>query len=218
MNKKILALSLAVLVAFGVTGCGGDDKKPAPKPENKQTTDVKKDDKQTANVKKDDKQNASENKEELARKHAIEVMKLPHVAKFNQISKDAYPHLTWGSTGYNYVDYPGKGKEGKRALLDYGEVLAGFHRTLSNDATPKFKLEDGREVRGSERYDIRVLVGGCKGNCVIEATSTHTKSTDAASYRKPIIEKKVLQPFDTTYVRHDENGKKWVTHEKCGTK
>jgi hypothetical protein len=208
MNKKLLALSLAVFVAYGVAGCGGEDKKPAPKPENKQT----------ANVKKDAKQKAPEKKVNPAKQHAIEVMKLPHVAKYDKISKDAYPHLTWGSTGYSYKDMPGKGKEGKGALLAYGEVLAGFHRALSSDARPTFKLDDGREVKGSEKYDIKVLVGGCKGNCVIEATSTYTKRTDPASYKKPVVEKKVLVPFDKTYVRHDENGKKWVTHEKCGTK
>ena len=97
-------------------------------------------------------------------------------------------------------------------------MLAGFHRTLDSDSRPKFKLDDGREVQGQENYDIEVLVGGCKGNCVIEVVSTHTKKLDPASYKKPIVEKKVLVPFDKTYVRHDENGKKWVTHEKCGTK
>ena len=215
MNKKLLALSLAVFVACGVAGCGGGDKKPAkPADPPKQAANVKKDDKQAANVAKDDKAK----KEDPARLHAQQVMKLPHVAKYDKMSKDAYPHLTWGSTGYSYKDYPGKGKEGKGALLAYGEVLAGFHRTLSSDATPKFKLDDGREVRGSEQYDIHVLVGGCKGNCVIEANSTYTKRTDPASYKKPIVEKKVLVPFDKTYVRHDENGRKWVTHEKCGTK
>ena len=176
MKKKMLALTLAAFVACGAAGCGGEEKKPAPKPENKQTT----------NVKKDEKQKAPEKKVDPAVKHAQEVMKLPHVAKYDQISKDAFPHLTWGNTGYSYKDYPGKGKEGKGALLAYG--------------------------------DIDVLVGGCKGNCVIEATSTHTKRLDPASYDKPVVEKKVLVPFDKTYVRHDENGKKWVTHEKCGTK
>ena len=208
MKKKMLALTMAVFVACGIAGCGGDDKKPAPKPENKQTT----------NVKKDDTKKAPEKKEDPARLHAQQVMKLPHVAKYDKIAKDAYPKLEWGSTGYSYKDYPGKGKEGKGALLAYGEVIAGFHRTLSADATPKFKLDDGREVSGKEQFDIEVLVGGCKGNCVIEATSTYTKRTDPASYKKPIVEKKVLVPFDKTYVRHDENGKKWVTHEKCGTK
>jgi hypothetical protein len=211
MKKKVFALTLAALVACSVTGCGGGDKKPEPKPETKQTTNVKKDEKQKKPEKK-------EKKENPARVHAQEVMKLPHVAKYDKISKEAYPKLTWGSTGYNYKDYPGKGKEGKNALLDYGEVIAGFHRTLSSDDRPTFKLDDGREVKGSENYDIEVLVGGCKGNCVIEATSTYTKRLDPASYKKPIVEKKVLQPFDKTYVRHNENGKKWVTHEKCGTK
>jgi len=97
MNKKLFALSLAVFVACGVAGCGGEDKKPAPKPENKQT----------ANVKKDAKQKAPEKKVNPAKQHAIEVMKLPHVAKYDKISKDAYPHLTWGSTGYSYKDMPG---------------------------------------------------------------------------------------------------------------
>ena len=208
MKKKVLALTLAAFVACGAAGCGGEEKKPAPKPENKQTT----------NVKNDEKQKAPEKKVDPAVKHAQEVMKLPHVAKYDKISKDAYPHLRWGSTGYSYKDYPGKGKEGKGALLAYGEVIAGFHRTLASDDRPTFKLDDGREVKGSENYDIEVLVGGCKGNCVIEATSTYTKRMDPASYKKPIVEKKVLVPFDKTYVRHDENGKKWVTHEKCGTK
>ena len=180
MKKKVLALTLAAFVACGAAGCGGEEKKPAPKPENKQTTNVKKDEKQKAPEKKVD--------------------------------------LKWGSTGYSYKDYPGKGKEGKGALLAYGEVVAGFHRTLASDDRPTFKLDDGREVKGSENYDIEVLVGGCKGNCVIEATSTYTKRMDPASYKKPHVEKKVLVPFDKTYVRHDENGKKWVTHEKCGTK
>ena len=175
MKKKVLALTLAAFVACGAAGCGGEEKKPAPKPENKQTT----------NVKKDEKQKAPEKKVDPAVKHAQEVMRLPHVAKYDKISKDAYPNLKWGSTGYSYNT---------------------------------FKLDDGREVKGSENYDIEVLVGGCKGNCVIEATSTYTKRMDPASYKKPHVEKKVLVPFDKTYVRHDENGKKWVTHEKCGTK
>ena len=159
MKKKVLALTLAAFVACGAAGCGGEEKKPAPKPENKQTT----------NVKKDEKQKAPEKKVDPAVKHAQEVMKLPHVAKYDKMSKDAYPHLKWGSTGYSYKDYPGKGKEGKGALIAYGEVIAGFHRTLASDDRPTFKLDDGREVKGSENYDIEVLVGGCKGNCVIEA-------------------------------------------------
>jgi len=50
-------------------------------------------------------------------------------------------------------------------------------------------------VKGDERFDIDVLVGGCKGNCVIEATSTHTKRLDPASYDKPVVEKKSLFPL-----------------------
>ena len=208
MNKKLLALTLAVFVACGVAGCGGGDKKPAkPADPPKQAENVKKDDKQATNAAKDD----EAKKAEQAKLHAQQVMKLPEVAKYDKISKDAYPNLKWGSTGYTY-------KGPKNALLDYGEVLAGFHRTLDSDSRPKFKLDDGREVKGDEYYDINVLVGGCKGNCVIEVVSTHTKKLDPASYKKPIEEKKVLVPFDKTYVRHDENGKKWVTHEKCGTK
>ena len=46
MKKKLLALTLAAFVACGAAGCGGEEKKPAPKPENKQTTNVKKDEKQ----------------------------------------------------------------------------------------------------------------------------------------------------------------------------
>ena len=98
MKKKMLALTLAAFVACGAAGCGGEEKKPAPKPENKQTT----------NVKKDEKQKAPEKKVDPAVKHAQEVMKLPHVAKYDQISKDAFPHLTWGNTGYSYKDYPGQ--------------------------------------------------------------------------------------------------------------
>ena len=142
MKKKMLALTLAAFVACGAAGCGGEEKKPAPKPENKQTT----------NVKKDEKQKAPEKKVDPAVKHAQEVMKLPHVAKYDKISKDAYPNLKWGSTGYSYKDYPGKGKEGKGALLAYGEVIAGFHRTLASDDRPTFKLDDGREVKGSENF------------------------------------------------------------------
>ena len=48
MKKKVLALTLAAFVACGAAGCGGEEKKPAPKPENKQTTNVKKDEKQKA--------------------------------------------------------------------------------------------------------------------------------------------------------------------------
>ncbi len=48
MKKKMLALTLAAFVACGAAGCGGEEKKPAPKPENKQTTNVKKDEKQKA--------------------------------------------------------------------------------------------------------------------------------------------------------------------------
>ena len=45
MNKKLLALSLAVFVACGVAGCGGGDKKPAkPADPPKQAANVKKDD------------------------------------------------------------------------------------------------------------------------------------------------------------------------------
>ena len=147
MKKKVLALTLAAFVACGAAGCGGEEKKPAPKPENKQTT----------NVKKDEKQKAPEKKVDPAVKHAQEVMKLPHVAKYDKMSKDAYPHLKWGSTGYSYKDYPGKGKEGKGALLAYGEVVAGFHRTLASDDRPTFKLDDGREVKGSENYGSQRL-------------------------------------------------------------
>lgn len=52
MKKKVLALTLAAFVACGAAGCGGEEKKPAPKPENKQTTNVKKDEKQKAPEKK----------------------------------------------------------------------------------------------------------------------------------------------------------------------
>ena len=34
MKKKVLALTLAAFVACGAAGCGGEEKKPAPKPEN----------------------------------------------------------------------------------------------------------------------------------------------------------------------------------------
>ena len=55
MNKKLLALSLAVFVACSVAGCGGGDKKPAkPADPPKQAANVKKDDKQATNVAKDD--------------------------------------------------------------------------------------------------------------------------------------------------------------------
>ena len=67
MKKKVLALTLAAFVACGAAGCGGEEKKPAPKPENKQTT----------NVKKDEKQKAPEKKVDPAVKHAQEVMRLP---------------------------------------------------------------------------------------------------------------------------------------------
>ena len=213
MQKKLVALTLSAMLALGAAGCGGDDKKPAPKPADNNT-------KQAANVKKDAKQQKAPEAKKVdpAEVHAREVMKLPEVAKYDQMSKDAFPHLKWGSTGYNYKDNPKLGKDGKGALLAYGEVIAGFHRFLPSSERPTFKNKFGQDVKGDERFDIDVLVGGCKGNCVIEATSTHTKRLDSASYDKPIVEKKVLVPFDKTYVRHEENGKKWVTHEKCGTK
>ena len=218
MEKKLVALGLAMLMAGSlVAGCGGDDKKPAPKQETKQTQNVKKDDKK-AEAKKDNKAATAQKKEdpdkarkEAADKHAHEVMQLPEVHKYDKISKEAYPHLKWGSTGYDY-----KGK--KNALLDYGEVEAHFIRTLSSADEKKFKDEKGWEHKSTDKYDITVLVGGCKGNCVIEAKGVRRQIYDVATYRKPIIEEKVYQPFDTTYVRHEENGKKWVTHEKCGTK
>ena len=209
MQKKLVALTLAALVACGVAGCGGD-KKPAKAAEPA---------KQTASAKKDDKQQTvTDEKKKAAENHAREVMKLPEVAKYKKISEEAFPHLKWGSTGFNYLDNNKLGKDRKNALLDYGEVEAHFIRNLAKDDRPKFKDKNGKDVEGDERYKIEVLVGGCKGNCVIEAVGTHTKSTDAASYDKPVVETKVYVPFDKTYVRHNENGKKWVTHEKCGTK
>ena len=65
MKKKVLALTLAAFVACGAAGCGGEEKKPAPKPEYKQTT----------NVKKDEKQKAPEKKVDPAVKHAQEYLR-----------------------------------------------------------------------------------------------------------------------------------------------
>lgn len=73
-------------------------------------------------------------------------MKLPEVAKYDKISKEAYPHLKWGSTGFKYLDNNKLGKDRKTACW----------------ITVKWKLSSS--------------------------------------------------------VRHNENGKKWVTHKKCGTK
>ena len=53
-------------------------------------------------------------------------MKLPEVAKYDKISKEAYPHLKWGSTGFKYLDNNKLGKDRKNGLLDYGEVEAQF--------------------------------------------------------------------------------------------
>ena len=85
MKKKVLALTLAAFVACGAAGCGGEEKKPAPKPENKQTT----------NVKKDEKQKAPEKKVDPAVKHAQDVMKLPHDSprKEEKIYTDWYETL-----------------------------------------------------------------------------------------------------------------------------
>ena len=199
-KRKLAAFTLAVLAALTLTACCGGDKKPDPKPADNKP-------KPTA---------TTEKKKDPWTERALAVMKLPEVAKYDKISKDAYPHLKWGSTGY-YAS-PKIHQESLGALKEYNEVQANFTRTLSSDDTPKFKDEKGIERRGEDRYRVQVLVGGCKGNCVIEAVGIHTKKVDAASYKNPIIEKKVYVPFDKTYVRHDENGKKWVTHEKCGTK
>ena len=208
-TKKVLALTLAFFATVNFTACGGSDKKePAPAPQKKTETAKPAQQAKAPEVKKED----------PAELHAREVMKLPEVAKYDKISKDAYPHLKWGSTGYYYNKATDVKPDTKGALLAYGEVQANFTRTMATSDQPKFKDKNGRDVKGDEKYRIEVLVGGCKGNCVIEAGGTHTKRTDPASYEKPVVEKKVLVPFDKTYIRHDENGKKWVTHEKCGTK
>ena len=122
--------------------------------------------------------------------------------------KEAYPILNGGSTGFNYLDNNKLGKDRKNALLDYSEVEAHFTCTLASGDSTKYKDEKGYEHESEDRYKIEVLVGGCKGNCVIEAVGTHTKRFDAATYKNPIIEKKVYVPFNKTYVRHNENGKK----------
>gem|GEM_PF-1625201 len=230
MKKRILALTLSVLVAGSIaTGCGGE-KKPDPKPDgNTKKTEVQNEKKTSqAPAKKEkirlytDEQLKKMTPEERTKarqeeyranltpvaRHAYDMMRREDVQKYNKISIDAYPHLKWGSTGYNY--------SGK--LEKYGEVKCNFTRTLASDDRPQFKDDKGRDVKGSEEYRIEVLVGGCKGNCIIEAVGTHTKRTDAASYKKPVVETKTYVPFDKTYVRHEENGKTWVTHEKCGTK
>ena len=117
----------------------------------------------------------------------------PEHTKFEEMSKAKYPNLKWGSVGHSYT------------------------RTI-DDSAPKFKDDKGREVKGRESYTIKVLYGACKGQCVIEATDEHVVKMDPATYKKPKVEKSTIIPFDKTYVRHEENGKKWVTHEKCGTK
>ena len=130
----------------------------------------------------------------------------PEHTKFEEMSKAKYPNLKWGSVGHKYKNMPVE-----------GEVLYSYTRTI-DDSAPKFKDDKGREVKGRESYTIKVLYGACKGQCVIEATDEHVVKMDPATYKKPKVEKSTIIPFDKTYVRHEENGKKWVTHEKCGTK
>lgn len=130
----------------------------------------------------------------------------PEYKKFDEMSKAKYPNLKWGSVGYNYKNVP----------VD-GEVIYDYSRTVDNNA-PTFTDDKGREVKGKESYVIKVLYGACKGQCVIEATDEHIVRMDPTTYNHPKIEKSTIIPFDKTYVRHEENGKKWVTHEKCGTK
>ena len=130
----------------------------------------------------------------------------PEHKEFDKMSKEKYPSLRWGSVGHNYKKVPVE-----------GEVIYDYSRTVDNNA-PTFTDDKGREVKGKESYVIHVLYGACKGQCVIEATDEHIVRMDPTTYNKPKVEKSTIIPFDKTYIRHEENGKKWVTHEKCGTK
>lgn len=219
MYKKI-ALGLLVGALMVTVGCGGDDKKPAekkdPKPAATQAPAKKEYKKlytdeelkkmtpaQRAEARKKE-YRANLSPEEL---RAVIITDRPEHQQYVKMVGEKYPHLKHGSVGYRF-----------EKMVIPGEVIYGYHRVLPSANAPKFKIENGMEIKGTENYDIEVLYGACKGQCVIEATETHTVKLTAEQRKNPLIEKKTLVPFDKTYVRHDENGKKWVTHEKCGTK
>lgn len=221
MLKKLMLGLIIGVCASAIVGCGGDKKPAAAAPaEKKPATTNAPAKKEKIRLYTDEqlkKMTPAERAEARKKEYRANltpqelraniVTDKPEHKKFDEMSKAKYPKLKWGSVGYNYT----------KMAVD-GEVIYHYRRTLASNDRPKFKDDKGRDLQGSEDYAIHVLYGACKGQCVIEATEEHILKLDAASYKNPKIEKKTIVPFDKTYVRHDENGKKWVTHEKCGTK
>jgi len=220
MLKKI-ALGLLASTLLFTLGCG-DEKKPEPKKEAPKpaTTTQAPAKKEKIKLYTDEQlkkmtpaERAKARKEEYranmdpAERRAHLASDKPEHQKFVKMNNDKYPHLKWGSTGYNW----------KKVEVD-GEAIWNYRRITAGKDRPKFTDDKGRQLEGTEEYNIRVLYGACKGQCVIEATDEHIIKLDAATYKNPKIEKSTIVPFDKTYIRHNENGKKWVTHEKCGTK
>lgn len=223
---KSLAFGSMIALAVSLGGCG-DDKKPEPAkpaakpaaqaPAPKAAAPAKQErvrlytDEQLSKMSPQER--AQANRKEYRANLSPEELRAdlitdkPEHKKFEKMVAEKYPVLTNGA-----VDWKVKG------VAVPGEVIYGYHRVIASNKAPKFKLDNGMEIRGRENYDIEVLYGACKGQCVIEATETHTSRMNAEQTKKPLIETGVIVPFDKTYVRHEENGKKWVTHEKCGTK
>ena len=215
---KVLAIGSMMAAAVAMVGCG-DEKKPEPAkkdPKPAATAPAKKEpiklytDEQLKKMTPAERAEARKKEyranltpEEL---HAHIITDKPEHKKFEKMVAEKAPHLKYGSVGWRIKN-----------MVIPGEVIYGYHR-VSGDEVPKYKLANGMEVRGRENYDIEVLYGACKGQCVIEATEIHTLRMNAEQNKTPLVEKKAIVPFDKTYIRHDENGKKWVTHEKCGTK
>lgn len=216
---KVMTVGAMVAAAIAMVGCG-DEKKPEPAKKDPKPAAQAPAKKEKIRLYTDEQlkkmtpaERAEARKKEYRANLTPEELRAdiitdrPEHKQYAKMVGEKYPHLTHGSVGYRYT---------KMAVP--GEVIYGYHRVLPSDKAPKFKIENGMEIKGTENYDIEVLYGACKGQCVIEATETHTMKLNAEQRKNPVVEKKTLVPFDKTYIRHDENGKKWVTHEKCGTK
>lgn len=222
MNKicKLLLIGGLFTALTAASGCGGD-KKPAaaPEPTKKAAAATKTPEKKERiklyteeQLKKMTPAERSKAKIEEARanmspeeRHAHMASDKPEHKKFEKMLEE-YPHLKWGQTGYNW----------KKMAVD-GECIWNYYRVTSGKERPTWTDDKGRKIEGKEEYKITVLYGACKGQCVIEAKSEHKIANTPETYKDPVIEKEVIVPFDETYIRHNENGKKWVTHEKCGT-
>lgn len=219
MYKK-LALGLMVGALLVTVGCG-DDKKPAADPKKPATTTQAPAKKEKIRLYTDEQlkkmtpaERAKARKEEYLanltpeERRAAVIADKPESKKFSEQANKKFPHLTFGSVGYNF----------SKQAVD-GEVVYHYRRSLDPKKAPVIKDEKtGRDLKGQEAYNIHVLYGACKGQCVIEAKDEHVVKMDAVTLKTPKVEETVLVPFDKTYIRHEENGKKWVTHEKCGTK